>query len=111
MTVLISLLTPYANDGISYGFGYVFAGCNVAGMLIVYFFLYEPAGLGLENVDLMYSDKSVKAWKSKSWKPPGYITRGDKADDTGKATGSDYGEAEKREGTRESDQANVEYRS
>lgn len=107
-TVLISFLTPFANDGISYNFGFVFAGCNIAGLLIVYFFMYEPAGLTLENVDLMYSDPNVKAWKSRSWKPPGYITRGDKGDVT-KGPGSDDGEAEKREHTRGSDHAGVEY--
>lgn len=107
---MISFLTPFADDGISYGFGFVFAGCNLAGLLIVFFFMYEPAGLSLENVDLMYSDKSVKAWKSKSWLPPGYANRGEKAEGP-KATGSDFGEAEKRGATRGSDQAGVEYRA
>lgn len=110
-TVLISFLTPFANAGISYNFGFVFAGCNIAGLLIVYFFMYEPAGLTLENVDLMYSDPSVKAWKSKSWKPPGYITRGDKEETPKGAHGSDDGEAEKREDTRGSDHAKVEYQA
>lgn len=72
--------------------------------------MYESMGLTLENVDLMYSDPSVKAWKSKSWLPPGYTTRGDK-EDRPKATGSDDGEAEKREDTRGSNHTGVEYKA
>ena len=109
--VLISFLTPFANAGISYSYGFVFAGCNIAGLFIVYFFLYEPQGLTLENVDLMYSDPSVKAWKSKSWTPPGYITRGDK-EDRPKGHGSDEGaETEKREDARGSDHGGAEFKA
>jgi len=49
---------------------FVFAGCNIAGAVIVYFFLYESSGLSLENVDRMYNDPSVKPWTSRSWVPP-----------------------------------------
>ncbi|CAI4210786.1 unnamed protein product [Parascedosporium putredinis] len=75
---MISFLTPLATDGISYAYGYVFVGMNVVGAIVVWFFLYESVSLSLENVDLMYSDPSVKAWKSRSWVPPGYINRKDK---------------------------------
>ncbi|KAF4480180.1 hypothetical protein FAGAP_12085 [Fusarium agapanthi] len=36
---LISFLTPFADAGISYAFGCVFAGMNLIGTVIVYFFL------------------------------------------------------------------------
>lgn len=74
-TVLISFLTPLATDGISYAYGYVFAGCNLAAAIIVWFFLYESVSLSLENVDRMYSQPDVKPWSSSKWLPPGYVTR------------------------------------
>lgn len=77
---LISFLTPLADDGISYAYGFVFAGCNLAGALLVWFFLYESKGLSLENVDRMYSDPNVKPYSSSKWVPPGYITRKQKDD-------------------------------
>jgi SP family sugar:H+ symporter-like MFS transporter len=72
---LIGFLTPFANDGIGYGFGFVFVGCNIAAALLVYFFLYESKALSLENVDAMYSEPALKAWKSNKWVPAGYIDR------------------------------------
>jgi hypothetical protein len=72
---LLAFLTPFANDGIGYAFGYVFVACNLAAAVVVYFFLYESKSLSLENVDAMYSEPALKAWKSKGWVPPGYIDR------------------------------------
>ena len=72
---LIAFLTPYANSGISYNFGFVFCGCNVAAALLVYFFVFETRSLSLENVDAMYSEPSVRAWSSNKWVPQGYIDR------------------------------------
>jgi MFS transporter, SP family, sugar:H+ symporter len=72
---LIAFLTPFANDGIGYAFGFVFFGCNAAAAIMVYFFLYETKSLSLENVDAMYSDETLKAWQSKKWIPAGYIDR------------------------------------
>ncbi|KAM6520225.1 hexose transporter hxt5 [Fusarium falciforme] len=72
---LISFLTPFADDGISYSFGYVFAGMNFIAAIITWCFLYESKTLSLEHIDLMYSLPDLKAWKSPSWTPPGYITR------------------------------------
>ncbi|KAK5651216.1 hypothetical protein OQA88_12723 [Cercophora sp. LCS_1] len=72
---LLSFLTPIATDAISYNFGYVFAGCNLAAAALVWFFLYESRTLSLENVDRMYGEKGVKPWTSSKWTPPGYITR------------------------------------
>lgn len=74
-SVMISFLTPLANDGISYAFGFVFVGTNLAAALLVWFFLYETRMLSLENVDLMYSQPNLKAWTSHRWVPPGYTTR------------------------------------
>lgn len=73
--VLISFLSPIADDGISYAYGYVFVGCNLAAAALVWFFLYESRTLSLENVDRMYGEKDVKPWTSSRWTPPGYITR------------------------------------
>lgn len=38
----------------------MFASCNLLGVVVVYFFLYESSGLSLEAVDTMYSDPAVK---------------------------------------------------
>lgn len=73
---MISFLTPLATDGISFAYGFVFVGTNLAAALIVWFFLYESRGLSLEHVDMLYSQgKTLKPWKSASWTPPGYVTR------------------------------------
>ena len=73
--VLIGLLSPIADDGIAYKYGYVFAACNLAAAALVWFFLYESRTLSLENVDLMYGDPTIKAYNSSKWVPPGYVTR------------------------------------
>ncbi|SPN99733.1 related to sugar transporter [Cephalotrichum gorgonifer] len=109
---MISFLTPFANDGISYKYGYVFVGCNIAGLLVIYFFLYEPAGLTLENVDLMYSDPNLKAWQSRSWTPPGYTSRtqrDQKHADHHSDDGAAHGSAEKKTG--DGDAVGVEHRA
>ncbi|EEY22411.1 high-affinity glucose transporter ght2 [Verticillium alfalfae VaMs.102] len=72
---MIAFLSPLADAGIGYAFGYVFVACNLAGALVVWFFLYESRGLSLENVDRMYGQKDVKPWNSNKWVPPGYLTR------------------------------------
>lgn len=77
---LIGFFTPFITSAIGYSYGYVFAGCNIAGAIIVYFFLYESSGLSLENVDRMYNDPNVKPWQSRSWVPPGAESRRDYLD-------------------------------
>ncbi|EQL02086.1 hexose transporter [Ophiocordyceps sinensis CO18] len=72
---LIGFLTPLADAGISYAFGFVFVATNLAAALLVWFFLYESRMLSLEHVDLMYSQHGLKPWNSSKWVPPGYITR------------------------------------
>jgi SP family sugar:H+ symporter-like MFS transporter len=74
-TVLISFLTPLATSGISYSYGFVFVGTNLAAFLVVYFFLYESVSLSLENVDAMYAQPHLKPWTSHKWVPEGYLTR------------------------------------
>lgn len=75
---LIGFLTPYANDGIGYAFGFVFFACNFIAAAIVFFFLFETKSLSLESVDMMYSDPTIKAATSKKWVPPGYINRNER---------------------------------
>ncbi|KAI1503707.1 high affinity glucose transporter ght1 [Biscogniauxia marginata] len=92
---LISFLTPIADSGISYAYGYVFVGTNIIAALVVWFFVYESRALSLENVDLMYSDPKIKPWSSSKWTPPGFITRDQREEEPG----SDHSEsAGKKEG-------------
>ncbi|KAM3512531.1 hypothetical protein MY11210_003794 [Beauveria gryllotalpidicola] len=76
---MVSFLTPVATSRIGYAFGFVFVVTNLAAALVVYLFLYESWALSLENVDLMYGQKELKAWNSCKWVPPGYITRRQRA--------------------------------
>lgn len=66
---LLSFFTPFITGDIDYAYGYVFAGCCLAGALVVYFFVCESQGRSLEEIDSMYVS-GVKPWKSKSWLPP-----------------------------------------
>lgn len=75
LIVLIAFLTPLANAGISYKFGFVFVVTNLTAAALVWFLLYESVSLSLENVDAMYSEPDVKAWTSAKWAPPGYLNR------------------------------------
>jgi SP family sugar:H+ symporter-like MFS transporter len=88
---MISFLTPLANNGISYAFGFVFVGTNIAAALLVWFFLYETRTLSLENVDKMYSTPGIKAWRSHAWVPEGYIDRKTRIDKTGQRFSDDSG--------------------
>lgn len=72
---MIGFLTPWANEGIGFAFGFVFFGTNLAAAIIVYFFLYETKALSLESVDAMYSTRNLKAWQSNKWIPEGYLDR------------------------------------
>lgn len=57
---MIGFLTPFADDGISLAFGFVFMGTNLAAAALVYFFLLESVGLSLEAVDKMYGVEGLK---------------------------------------------------
>ncbi|BGP16183.1 hypothetical protein JCM10213_001399 [Rhodosporidiobolus nylandii] len=74
---LLAFFTPFITGAIGYSYGFVFAGCNLAGAAIVYFFLYESSGLSLENVDRMYNDPNCKPWNSSKWVPDGHESRKD----------------------------------
>ncbi|GAA5999125.1 sugar porter family MFS transporter [Rhodotorula paludigena] len=77
---LIGFFTPFIGGAINFSYGFVFAGCNLAGAIIVYFFLYESSGLSLENVDRMYNDPNCKPWNSRKWVPEGAESRRDYVD-------------------------------
>jgi len=63
---LLTFFTPFIVSSINYNYGYVFAGCNLVGVLIVFFFYYESSNLTLEQVDRMYLDPHSKPWTSSS---------------------------------------------
>jgi len=66
---LIAFFTPFITGAIDFRYGYVFAGCNCLGGLIVYFFLVEGQGRTLEEIDTMYLER-VSPMKSSKWIPP-----------------------------------------
>ena len=72
---LLAFFTPFIVSSINFSYGFVFAGCNLLGAIVVWAFLYESAGLSLENVDIMYKNPTVKPWTSSRWAPPGYASR------------------------------------
>ncbi|KAF5369385.1 hypothetical protein D9758_002546 [Tetrapyrgos nigripes] len=95
--LLAFFTTPIVNS-IRFSYGFVFAGCNLLGAIVVYFFLYESANLTLEAVDRMYNDPKCKPWTSSEWVPEGegYQGRRDlveqsKAAEAGKGFESDFG--------------------
>jgi len=51
---LLAFFTPFITGDIGFKFGYVFAGCNLAAAAVVYFFVIEPKGKSLEEIDTMY---------------------------------------------------------
>lgn len=66
---LLAFFTSFITSDINYAYGYVFAGCNLAGVFVVFFFLCESQGRTLEEIDTMYIMR-VPPWRSASWKPP-----------------------------------------
>ncbi|KAG9037599.1 hexose transporter hxt1 [Tulasnella sp. JGI-2019a] len=86
--LLAFFTTPIVNN-ISFKYGYVFGGANLAGAVIVFFFLYESSDLTLEAVDLMYNDPNVRPWTSGKWAPPGYANRHDFAKVANSAPGDE----------------------
>lgn len=51
---MLAFFTPFITGDIQFAYGYVFAGCNLAAFVVVYFFLIESSGKTLEEVDAMY---------------------------------------------------------
>jgi len=94
---LLAFFTPSITSSIGYRLGYVFAGTNLLGAFVVFFFYYESSSLSLEQVDVMYNDPHAKPWTSGStylhlslytpqagnanfppsvgWVPPGHSSR------------------------------------
>src|SRR5271170_2541997 len=48
---LLTFFTPIITSAIQFRYGYVFAGCNLIAVVIVWLFYYESSGLNLEQVD------------------------------------------------------------
>lgn len=69
---LIAFFTPFIVSNIGFRYGYVFASCNFAAVLIVYFFVCETQNRTLEEIDTMYISK-VKPWKSSKWVSPSAV--------------------------------------
>jgi SP family sugar:H+ symporter-like MFS transporter len=66
---LLAFFTPFITGAIDFRYGYVFAGTNVLGGLLVYFFVIEGQGRTLEEIDTMYL-LGVKPWESAKWVVP-----------------------------------------
>ncbi|KAF7714027.1 MFS-type Sugar/inositol transporter [Penicillium ucsense] len=66
---LISFFTPFITSAIDFAYGYVFAGCLLAGIFVIYFFVIEGKGRTLEELDYMYVHK-VAPWKSSKYEFP-----------------------------------------
>ncbi|KAJ9607337.1 hexose transporter hxt5 [Cladophialophora chaetospira] len=73
---LIAFFTPFIVGDIDFLYGYVFFGCNLVAVPLIYFFVIEGQGRTLEEIDTMYL-LGVKPWKSSSWvaPPPEEIAR------------------------------------
>ena len=56
---LLAFFTPFITSAIDFRYGYVFAGCNVLGGLIVYFFVIEGQGRTLEEVSYPLSSHPI----------------------------------------------------
>jgi MFS transporter, SP family, sugar:H+ symporter len=65
---MLAFFTTFITSAIDFRFGYVFAGCNLLGAIIVYFFLMESSQRTLEEVDTMYLT-NVSPRKSAKWNP------------------------------------------
>jgi len=92
---LLTFFTPFITSAIGYKYGYVFAACNLAGAILVYFCYYESSNLALEHVDDMYCDDSIKAWSSNEWVPEGYESRHAAAKAVDNTNGAQVREAER----------------
>ncbi|OTB04536.1 hypothetical protein M426DRAFT_320655 [Hypoxylon sp. CI-4A] len=63
---MISFFTRFITDAIDYFYGFVFAGCCAALVVIVYFFVIETKDRSLEEIDTMYL-LHVNPIKSSHW--------------------------------------------
>ncbi|VDB83133.1 unnamed protein product [Peniophora sp. CBMAI 1063] len=79
---LLAFFTPFIVGDIGFKYGFIFASCNLAGAVVVFFFLYESSDISLEAVNMMYNDPACKPWTSRAWAPPGYANRHDLIEQT-----------------------------
>jgi MFS transporter, SP family, sugar:H+ symporter len=56
---LLAFFTPFITGDIDFLYGYVFAGCNLIGFFLIFFFVMEGQGRTLEEIDTMKSSKWV----------------------------------------------------
>lgn len=66
---MLAFFTPFITGDIDFRYGYVFAGCNIIGGLLIYFFVIEGQGRTLEEIDTMYIQR-VNPWHSSKWVAP-----------------------------------------
>ena len=66
---LLAFFTPFITGDIDFRYGYVFAGCNILGGLVVSFFVIKGQGRTLEEIDTMLIQKVVP-WQSNKWVAP-----------------------------------------
>jgi SP family sugar:H+ symporter-like MFS transporter len=65
----LNFFTLFITSDIGFAYGYVFAGCNLVAVAIVYFFLQETNDKSLEEIDTMFL-LEVPPTKSSKWEPP-----------------------------------------
>jgi MFS transporter, SP family, sugar:H+ symporter len=65
---LLTFFTTFITTDIGFASGYVFAGCNLAVVFIVYFFLPETDNKTLKEIDTMFL-LEVSPLKSSKWEP------------------------------------------
>jgi MFS transporter, SP family, sugar:H+ symporter len=65
----LGFASPFIISEIGFAYGYVFAGCNLIAVLVVFFFLPETSGKSLEEIDTMFLMR-IKPWKSSKWNVP-----------------------------------------
>ena len=66
---MLAFFTPFIVGDIDFLYGYVFAGCNLVAIFLIYFFVIEGQGRTLEEIDTMYL-LGVKPWQSSQWVAP-----------------------------------------
>ena len=67
--VVLAFFTLFITSDISFAYGYVFAGCNLAAVVVVYPFLLETNVRSLETIDTMLL-LEVSSLKSSKWELP-----------------------------------------
>ncbi|KAI9734048.1 MAG: hexose transporter hxt1 [Claussenomyces sp. TS43310] len=65
---LLAFFTPFITGDIDFLYGWVFAGCNLAAAVMIYFCLIESSGRTLEEIDYMYIIH-VSPMNSSKWDP------------------------------------------